>query len=130
MKLRWRTAHRSAPGYLKPTSSNTKPCRIGCGNGSGLSGEGFRFDLEEGEQVVEIEGLARRAGEARQKSFEKRAQAPERAGQKGEIADRERARQRAPDDVGIGQIVADGADRGEQAAPAGAPQREPAIGRV
>ena len=38
--------------------------------------------------------------------------------------------QRAPDDVRVGDVVADGADRGEHAAPAGAPDREPAVGRV
>ena len=32
-KLRCRTAHRSLPGYWKPTSSKTNPSRTGCGIG-------------------------------------------------------------------------------------------------
>ena len=95
---------------------------MGLGKGQRiLRRQDLRLDLEEGEQVIEIERLARRGGEARQQPFEKIAQAPERAREEREIADRELAGQRAPRDVGIGQVVADGADRGEQAAPAGAP---------
>src|SRR6202035_1939990 len=90
----------------------------------------FRLDLKEGEQVVQIECLTRRGREARQKPFEKGAQASEGTRKKGEVADREPARQRAPCDVRIGQIIADATDRGEQAAPACAPHRELAICRV
>ena len=68
--------------------------------------------------------------EAGQQSFEKRAQPPERSREESQVADRELARQRAPRDIGIGEIVADRADRGEQAAPSGAPQGEPAVGRI
>ena len=86
-----------------------------------LGRQDLRPHLEEGEEIVEIERLARRRREARQQPLQKGAQAAERAGEKGEVADREVARQRAPGDVGIGEVVADGADRGEQAAPARAP---------
>ena len=90
----------------------------------------LRLDLEEREQVVEVERLAGDGREARQQPFEKIAQPAERAGEERQVADGELAGQRAPHDVGIGEVVADGADRGEHAAPAGAPQRQPAIGRV
>ena len=83
----------------------------------------LRPRLEEGEQVVEIERLPRHRREAEQQAFEQGAQAQERARQERQIADRELALQRAPDDVGIGRVVADRADGGEHAAPHGALQR-------
>ncbi len=92
--------------------------------------EDFRLDLEKGEQVIEIKRLARRGRKAREQPFEKIAQTPERAREERKIAHREFARQRAPGDIGIGQVIAHGADCGEQPAPAGAPHRQPAIGRI
>jgi hypothetical protein len=77
----------------------------------------FRLDLKEREQIVEIEGLASRAREARQKAFEQSTQTPERASKESEIADREPPGQGAPRDVGIRLIVADRADRCEKDAP-------------
>src|SRR5690606_6800297 len=57
-------------------------------------------------------------------------QPPERTRQKGEIADRELARNRAPGDVGVGQVISDRADRREDSAPSGTAYRQPAIGGV
>src|SRR6185312_14895878 len=51
-------------------------------------------------------------------------------GKESQVANRKFSRQGAPCDVGVGEIVADGANRGEQSSPAGAPQRQPSIGRV
>ena len=48
-----------------------------------------------------------------QQTLEQGAQAPERAGEEGEVADRELPLQRAPDDIGVGDVVADRPDRGE-----------------
>ena len=90
----------------------------------------FRADLEEGEEVVEIERLTGHRGEAAQQRFEQGAQAAERARKEGEIADREFAGQRAPGDVGVGEVVADRADGGEQPAPAGTAQRQAPVGLV
>src|ERR1700733_11560414 len=92
-----------------------------------VRGKNFRLNLEEREEIVEIECLTGRGREARQKPFEEGAQSPERTGKKGQIADRELACQRAPGDVCVSQIVADGADRSEQAAPACTPYRKLAI---
>ena len=90
----------------------------------------LRLDLEEREQIVEVERLAGDGRKAGQEPFEKIAQPAKRAGQERQVADGELAGQRAPHDVGIGEVVADGAHGGEHAAPAGASQRQPAIGRV
>ncbi len=56
--------------------------------------------------------------------------AAERAGQERQVTDREFAGQGAPGDVGVGEVVADRADRREQRAPAGAAQGEAAVGVV
>ena len=86
--------------------------------------------LEEREEVVEIERLARRRREAHQQRFQKGAQAAERGGEKAEIADGEFALQGAPHDIGVGQVVARGADGREHAAPARPAQRDRAVGRI
>src|SRR6185312_7545349 len=59
------------------------------------------LDLEEREEVVEVERLPGDAGKADQESFEQRAQPPERPREERQVADRERAVQRAQDDVRI-----------------------------
>src|SRR4029079_7132318 len=90
----------------------------------------FRADLIKGKQVIEIERLAGGAGKACQKAFEKIAQAPERSGKKGEIADGQRTHERLPDDIGIGAVVADGSDGGEKATPTGTSDGDLTIGGV
>ena len=88
----------------------------------------LRLDLEEREQVVEVERLAGDLREADQQAFEQVAQPAERAGEEGQVADRELAVQRAPDDVRVGDVVGDRAERRQRAAPARAAQRERAVG--
>ena len=90
----------------------------------------FRPDLEEGEEIVEVERLAGHGREAAQQRFEQRAKPAERAREEGEVAHGEFAGQRAPGDVGVGEVVADRADGGEQPAPAGAAQRQAPVGVV
>ena len=93
-------------------------------------GDDLGLDLEEREEVVEVEGLARHLREADEEPLEQVAQPAERAGQEGEVADREVAAQRAPGDERVGHVVADGADGGEQAAPARAAGGQAAVGGV
>ena len=101
------------------------------GKGSGFSGDRISGShLKKGEKIVEIECLARRGRKACKKPFKKIAQPPERAREERKIANREFARQRAPRDIGIGEVIAHRADCGEQPAPACAPHRQPAIGRI
>src|ERR1700733_3553678 len=95
-----------------------------------VRGKNFRLNLEEREEIVEVERLTGGGREARQKPFEEGAQTSERTCEKGEIADRELACQRTPGYVCVSQIIADGADCSEEAAPAGAPYREFAICRI
>ena len=90
----------------------------------------LRLDLEEGEEVVEVERLPRHLREAGEQAFEQVAQSAEGPGQEGEVADGEVAAQRAPGDEGIGQVVPRRAQRGEQAAPAGAAHGQAAVGFV
>ncbi len=86
------------------------------------------LDLEERKQIVEVERLARDLREADQQVLQQIAQAPERAGEKRQIADREIAVQRAPHDVRVRDVVGERADRGQHAAPAGAPHRDLPVG--
>src|SRR5690606_30762413 len=62
----------------------------------------LRFDLEEREQVVEIQRLAGGLRETDQQVLEQVAQAPERTGEKREVADAEIAAHRAPRDDRVG----------------------------
>src|SRR5258708_5394617 len=86
------------------------------------------LDLEAREQVVEIQRLPRHARESRQQLLQQPPQAQERSGEAREVADGELAVQRAPDGVSVGEIVGDGAYRGERASPPRAAHRDPAIG--
>ncbi len=95
-----------------------------------LRRDDLRLDLEEGEQVVEVERLPRHLREADQQPLQQGAQAEERAGQEGEVADAEAAAQRAPGDVGVGHVIAHRADGGQRAPPAGAADRQPAVALV
>ena len=88
----------------------------------------FRLDLEERKQVVEVERLARDLRESHEQVLQQVPQASEGACEEREIANGKVAVERAPYDVGVGDIVGNGADRGEQASPACAPQRDSAIG--
>ncbi len=109
-----------------------KPSRIGAGNGTRVRRrDDLGLDLEEREQVVEVERLPRDLREADQQAFEQVAQAPEGAGEERQVADGEVAAQRAPGDVGVGDVVAERAERGEQRCPSRARRmRELAVGRV
>ncbi len=51
----------------------------------------------------------------------------ERSGEEGEVAQRERAVDGAPDDVGVGAVIGDGGKRREEAAPDGALDGETAV---
>ncbi len=86
--------------------------------------------LEEREQVVQIQRLSGHLREPGEQAFEQRAQSPERAGQKREVADGEVAPQRAPRDEPVGHVVAHRPDRREQPAPQGPAPRQRAIGAI
>lgn len=80
------------------------------------------MNLEKGEQVIEIKRLTCNLRKTRQHVLEEIAQSSKRSSEKRQITDRELAVQRAPDDIGEGDVIGDGADRGEQASPTGAPR--------
>ena len=88
----------------------------------------LRLDLEEREEVVEIERLPGDVGKADQETLEQRAQAAERSGEERQVADREFAVQRAQDDVRVGHVIGDRADRREHAAHRRAADGERAVG--
>ena len=111
-KLTWRTAHRSLPGYLKPTSSNTKPSRIGRGTGRAFArAVDRRLHVEEREQVLEIEALLIDAARRHQQTLNQVAALAKRRREKGQHADRDRAgRPRAARTTTYARVVAEGAD--------------------
>ena len=87
-----------------------------------------RLDREEGEQVVQVQRLAGDLGEADQQPLQQLPQATEAAGQESQVADGEVAVHRAPGDVGVGHVVAQRAERGEQRPPHGPSAGEGAVG--
>ena len=93
-------------------------------------GDDLGPDLEEREQVVEIQRLAGDLRETDQQSFQQLAQAAEAAGQERQVADAEIALDRAPGDVGIGEVVAQRPQRGQQRAPDRAAAGEGAVGAI
>ena len=93
--------------------------RVGDRDGAGGGGD-FGRDLEEIEQVVEVKRLCGGAGEGQQKPLQQGAEALERPGEEGQIADADGARQGFADDPQIGDVIAKRADGGEDRAPSGA----------
>ena len=96
-------------------------------HGTGRAAD-LRLDLEERIQVVQVQRLSGDLREADQQALEQLSQAAEAAGQEGQVADGEIAADRAPGDVGIGDVVAQGSERGQQRAPERAPPRQRAVG--
>src|SRR5689334_1452778 len=84
----------------------------------------LRLDLEEREQVVQIQRLARDRREAGEEILEERVEAPEGAREEREVADREVALEGAPDDVRVGDVIRAGADRREDGPPSRAAYRD------
>ena len=66
--------------------------------------------------------------EADQQAFEQLPQPAEAAGEEGQVADGEIAAHRAPGDVGVGDVVAERAERREQRAPDRTLARKQAVG--
>src|ERR1700674_4305408 len=85
------------------------------------------LDIQKGEQVVEIERLPRDLRKAKQQPVKQALEPEEGADQEGHVTEAELAGHGAPSDGGIGQVVRDGSERSEQAAPESAAGGEAAI---
>ena len=99
----------------------------GRGERQGVGGRADRRDdVEEREEVIEVGGLGGELREPEQQALEQPAEPEQRAGEEAEVADRDVAAQRPPQDGGIAGVVGQRAQRGEEPAPERAPRREPA----
>ena len=79
---------------------------------------------KEVEEVLQVQGPVGHRAEAAEDAFEQRPQPGKRAGQEGELAQRNLPGHGAGDDVDVGPVVARRAHGGEQRAPAGAAQHQ------
>src|SRR4029079_11763134 len=79
----------------------------------------LRIDLEEREEVGEIERLSRDRREAAEEALEQVPQEPKGAREEREVADREFAVERPPNDVRVGDVVRARTDRREDGSPPG-----------
>ncbi len=90
----------------------------------------LRFNGEEREQVVQVQRLPGDLREADQQALQQLAQAQEAAGEEGQVTDAEVAADGAPGDVGVGDVVAQRAERGQQRAPQRAAAGQRPVGDV
>jgi hypothetical protein len=123
------------PAPFSPTRASFSPARRvklllnGPGEGPrGFAGGGLAHDArpqrKEVEEILQIQGPVGHRAEAAEDAFEQPPQPGKRAGQEGELAQRNLPGHGAGDDVDVGPVVAGRPHGGEERTPAGAAQHQ------